>query len=174
MGKKKNKRETKDFITGIFGLSIMVWEIFIYRKTIIPLWVLFAIIGIIGTYTTWRDYKSYMKAYANKGNLFFATMQNTVAWGFTICSFFMILNFYLANSKTRTRTFNIEEFDSMSGSKGRRGERKPIVRIDYDGQLKELVFPTKYFNKLDEYEQVTLVTKRGRFGFDIITEQHLY
>lgn len=158
----------------MIGLTIIVWEIFIYRKTIIPLWIPLTIIAVIGAYTTWRDYKNYITAYPGKGTLFFATMQNTVAWGFTICSVFMLSNYYLSNSEKRTRTFNIEEIDSMSGRKNHRGKRKPLIRINYDGQPKELVFSTEYFNKIDEHQQVTLVTKKGLFGFDVIVEQHLY
>ncbi|MEQ9303700.1 MAG: hypothetical protein RJQ14_07260, partial [Marinoscillum sp.] len=112
--------------------------------------------------------------YPENGTLFFATMQNTIAWGFTICSVFILCNYYLANSQTITRTFYIEERDSMIGRKNSRDERRPLIIINYDGQPKELVFPSKYFNKIGEYQQVTLVTQKGLFGFDVILEQHLY
>lgn len=158
----------------MIGLILIIWEIFIFRKTIIPLWIPLTIIGLIGAYTTWRDYKNYINAYPGKGTLFFAFMQNTIAWGFTTCSVFMLSNYYLANSKPRTRTFNIEDRDSMIGRKYHRDECKPLIRINYDGQRKELVFSTEYFNKIDEHQQVTLVTKKGLFGFDVIIEQHLY
>lgn len=158
----------------MIGLIIIIWEIFIYRKTIIPLWIPLTIIGVIGAYTTWRNFKNYIAAYPVEGTLFFASIQNTVAWGFTICSLFMLSNYYLANSKSRTRTFNIEDRDSMVGRKYHRDERKPLIIINYDGQYKELVFSSQHFTKLDEYKQVTLVTKNGLFGFDIIVDQHLY
>ena len=171
---KKNRR-TRDFVGLLAGLILIIWEINIYRKTIIPFWIPFIIIILIGAWKTWLNYKKYISTYKKEGgNLFFAIVQYTVVWGFSICSIFMISNYYLANSKKQIKNFTIEERSSLPGRKGNRGNRKPTFIINYEGLKKELVFSPSYYSKIDEYTEVTLLTQNGLFGFDIILEQNLY
>lgn len=174
MGKNNIEKKVKDFIAFMIGLILIIWEISIYRKTIIPIWIPLAIIGVIGLITAYFDYKNYSSAYTGRGKMFFVICQNTVAWGFSICSIFMLSNYYLANSATQIRTFNIESKSSMSGGRYHWDERKPLIRINYDGQEKELVFSNKYFNNLEKYQKVSLVTQNGLYGFDILIEQQLF
>lgn len=171
----KKKRRTRDFAAFMIGMVLIIWEIFIYRKTIIQLWILFTIIATVGAWRTWRNYKDYIAFYKREGgNLFVAIMHNTVSWGFTVCSIFMLSNYYLANSKKQIRTFQIEETSSMPGRKYHREKRKPLIRINFDGEIKELVFSSAYFDEIEKYKDVTLVTQKGLFGFDIILEQNLH
>ena len=171
---RKSKR-TRDFVGFLTGMILIIWEINIYRKTIIPFWIPFIIIILIGAWKTWLNYKKYISTYKKEGgNLFFATLQYTVVWGFSLCSIFMISNYYLANSKKQIKNFTIEERSSLPGRKGDRGNRKPTFIINYEGLKKELVFSSSYYSKIDEYTEVTLLTQNGLFGFDIILDQNLY
>lgn len=168
-------QRTRDFVGFLTGIILIIWEINIYRKTIIPFWIPLIIIILIGTWKTWLNYKKYISIYKKEGgNLFFAIIQYTVVWGFSLCSIFMISNYYLANSKKQIKNFTIEERSSLPGRKGNRGNRKPTFIINYEGLKKELVFSSSYYSKIDEYTKVTLLTQNGLFGFDIILEQNLY
>ena len=61
----------------------------------------------------------------------------------------------------------------MPGSSGNRSKRKPLIRINYEGEIKELVFSNKYYDDLNDYNFVTINTKKGFLYWDIIVSQEL-
>ena len=85
----------------------------------------------------------------------------------------MIINYYLADKVTVKKSFEIIERSSMTGRKYHRDERKPTFQINYEGKTKELVFPHKYFGKMDSYKNVELEVRKGVFGFDILENKTL-
>lgn len=153
----------------------MTWEIFIYRRTIIQLNLLFFIIIGVGFFSTILDLKNYARTYnLKKWKLyFFAFIQNTCSWGFMVCSIIVLSNFYFSKSEITESKHEIIERYSLTGSKGNRNKRKPLVTIDYDGKMKELVFSPKYFSELNDYNFVTISTKKGFIYWDIIVNQEL-
>ncbi|HEC38307.1 MAG TPA: hypothetical protein ENI29_08725 [bacterium] len=154
----------------------MIWEIKIYRLTIISFIIPLIIVLITGIITTPLALKDFQKLfdYDKKSSLYFWTfIQSTVSWGFILCSALMFSNFYFASSDIKTKTYNIVKRSSLAGGKHQREKRKPTFRIDYNGSQKELVFSNKYYDNMNEYKNVELKIKEGFLGFDILIGQKL-
>ncbi len=174
MTKKQKKLYYKViFLVGLIAIS---WEIRIYRQTIIDIKVLFGIIFIIGFLTmflTLKDFKKLFK-YSKKTSLYFyAFIQSIVSWGFLACSIFMFTNYYLKSEGVKKQTFKIVERSSLSGGRRNRDERKPMFKIMYEGELKELIFTHKYYEKMESYKNIELIVKKGFLGYDLLIDQKL-
>ncbi len=154
----------------------MIWEVKIYRLTIIDFTLPLLIVLIVGLITTpfaLNDFQELFN-YTNKSSLYFwAFFQSTVSWGFIFCSIVMFSNYYLASTDIKTKTYEIVDRSSLPGRKYHREERKPTFEIDYNGKKKELVFSHKFYNKMDFYKTVDLEIKEGFLGFDILINQKL-
>ncbi len=160
------------------GLLLMIWEITIYRITVIDYKILLLLIFSVSSIFTILDFNAFENTFEIEGSklklYFLAFIQNTVSWGFIACSTLVLSNYYLATDEiTSTRQFDIIDRSSMPGPEKRRSERKPLIRIDYDGKRKELVFPHEYYPELEAYKRVTITTKKGFCNFDIIVQQNL-
>ena len=129
----------------------------------------------IGSISTLIDFKNYKSTYKLNGIklFFFAFIQNTFSWGFLICSILVLSNYYFSNGEITQKTFKIIEQSSLPGSKGERTERKPLVEIEYEGQIKELVFSNQFYKELSEYKYVDISTKNGFLFWDVIVKQEL-
>ena len=162
-------------IAFFIGLVLIVWEIFIFRRTVVPLGLLLFIILVVGSLATFFDFKKYSSTYDLKGwkLYFFAFIQNTFSWGFITCSILILSNYYFSKSEIMDRKYEIVEKSSLTGSKGSRSKRKPLVVIKYEERMKELVFPNKYYKELEHYKYVNLSTKKGFIHWDIIVKQEL-
>ncbi|MBI3220091.1 MAG: hypothetical protein HYZ44_11305 [Bacteroidetes bacterium] len=173
--KKRLKRQTEKyakwkkyyFITLITGLILIILEINLYRKTIIPLWIPLTVIFTIGVISFFINRTHYNLTNNTKG-WFFPLLQNIISWGFISCYLFIAMNYYFAEEKQHQSIFEIKSKSSMPGSRGHRNARKPLVTIDYFGFEKELVFTNKDTKKVDKATQVKLVTKKGLLGFVIL------
>jgi len=171
--KRKREKYTKwekYYILGLLAGSIlMIFEIQLFRKTIIPLWIPTTVILTIGIISFLFNRTHYNLT--NKSNgWFFPLIQNIVSWGFISCYFFMAINFYFADVEQHNSIFKIKSKSSMSGSKGHRSERKPLVTIDYDGFEKVLVFMYEDTEKVDNATQVKLLTRKGLLGLNILDD----
>ena len=171
-------KQKKLFYELIFfvGLVAMIWEIKIFRQTIIDVKILLGIVLIVGIFTMFFSLKDFQKLfkYDKKSSLYFWTfIQSTVSWGFLVCSIFMFTNYYLASEESNSETFEIIERSSMTGRKYHRDERKPTFKILYNGKLKELVFNHEYYEKMESYENVELIVKKGFLGYDLLVDQKL-
>lgn len=160
-------------IVFYIGLILIIWEISIFRRTIISLGLLLSIVGGIGSVSAYLDFKNYRKTYDLNGwkLYFFAFMQNTLSWGFITCSILVLSNYYFSAGQIIDGKYAIIETSSMPGSK--RSIRKPLVRIDYKGKTKELIFSNKFYDELEEYSHVSMSVKKGFLGWDIIVNQKL-
>jgi hypothetical protein len=171
------KKQRKIFYPTIFflGLFLMAWQVTIFRNTLIDLKILIGIILIVGVVTFLVDFKNYGKTYkySGIGLYLYSSMHYLFGFGFIACSIFMLTNYYFADKELIKETFEIVERSSLSGRKYRRDERKPTFQINYDGKVKELVFPHKYFEKMDYYKNVELEVRKGFFGFDILENKTL-
>ena len=153
----------------------MTFQVNIYRNTIIDLVIPIGIILAVGIITFLLDFKNYGKTYDYKGFglYFYSSMHYIFGYGFIVCSIFMLTNYYLADKESDKKNYNIVEKSSMPGSKHHREERKPLIRIDYDGEIKELVFNHQYYEKIDSFNNVELEVRKGFFGFDILENKKL-
>ena len=171
----KNEKFWKGFyaVTGFLGLVLIVFEIFIYRQTIINTYIPISIIIVVGFLTFHFTKKHYKRTYSLIGN-FFPIMQNLISWGFISCYIFMAVNYYLADKKITEYKFEIKEKSSMPGFKGHRNERKPLVRIDYSNIEKELVFRYADTEKVNKADRVTVMVRKGGLGFDILDNYDVF
>lgn len=151
----------------ITGLILMVFEVGLYRVTVISKFIPISIILSIGTVTYIASKKHYHKH--NKGyGIFFGLLQNTCSWGFISCYLFMATNYYLADNEHRNLKFKIKSKGSMTGSKISRNKWKPLVTIDYFGFDKELVFRYTDTKKVENADEVIVIVEKGFFGFDVL------
>jgi hypothetical protein len=166
---REDWRYDKAYYTLSFflGLAAIISEIFLFRRTIISPYIPLLIIICGGIMTFFITRKHYEKTFTYKG-VFFPLLQNICSWGFLLSFFFMAGNFYLSNDISEDSKFRIVEKTSMSGSKGHRNERKPLVKFKYKGKIKELVFSFAETDKILTADSVHLTVKKGRFGFEIM------
>ncbi len=171
------KKQRKIFYPAIFisGLFLMAWQVSIYRNTIIDLSILISIILIVGIATFIVDFKNYGKTYKYSviGLYLYSSMHYVCGFGFIVCSIFMLTNYYFAEETAIFEKFEIVDRSSLSGRKYHRDERKPTFKINYDGKLKELIFPHKYYKRMTFYTDVVLEVRKGYFGFDILENKKL-
>jgi hypothetical protein len=160
----------------IIGLSLMAFQISIFRKTVIDLKILIGLILVAGVLAFVLDFKKYTKTYSyhGVGTYFYALMHYICGFGFIICSLFMCTNFYFADNVTEVKTFEINDHSSIPGRKFDSKKRKPTFKINYHGTIKTLVFSHEFYRKMNFYSKVTLETRKGFFGFDIIENEKLH
>ncbi|HEY0031550.1 MAG TPA: hypothetical protein VGC65_12370 [Bacteroidia bacterium] len=171
----ENKKFWKIFyaLTGFLGSVLMFFGIFIYRQTIIDTYIPISIIIAVCFFTFYFNRKHYKKTYLLTGN-FFPIMQNLISWGFISCYIFMATNYYLADKTTTEYRFLIKEKSWMSGSKHHRGERKPLVTIDYFKFEKELVFRYADTDEVNKADSVIVKVRKGGLGFDILDDYNVF
>jgi len=160
-------------VTGFLGLVLILFEIFIYRQTIIDTYIPISIIIVVGFLSFFFNRQHYKRTYLLTGN-FFPLMQNLISWGFISSYIFMATNYYLADKTKTEYRFEIKEKSSMSGSKGHRKERKPLVTIDYFKFEKELVFRYADTDKVNKADSVMVTVRKGGLGFDILDDYDVF
>lgn len=177
---KKPETENKEKLWKVFytltlflGLILMLFEVLIYRKTIIETYIPISIILVVGFLAFYFNKQHYRKTYSIEGN-FYPIMQNLISWGFISCYIFMATNYYLAENGTTNYRFKIKEKSSMPGPKRHRSEREPLVRIDYFGFEKELVFDFSDTEKVNSADSVKVSVKKGGLGFDILESYEVF
>ncbi len=154
-------------ITFLTGIILMVFEIHIYRLTIINAIIPTSVILTVGTIAFTINWSNSRTAFNAKG-IFSALTQNMGSWGFIACYLFMATNYHFANNELKDLSFVIESKSSMTGPKGRRNERKPLVIIDYYGFKKELVFSFNDTKRVEKADKVNVTVRKGLLGFDIL------
>jgi len=170
--KLKQKRKYWNFFYSaafMVGIVLIIFEIFIFRVTIIPYYIplgLIIVIGFLG-YLITSTHLDYVEP---GGNIFLKLIYGCCSWGFIACYLFMATNYYLAENESTPLTYPIIEKDSITGSKGSRDKRLPVVRIYYKGSMKELVFTYADTDKISRAKSVYLHLKKGALGFDVISE----
>lgn len=169
--KKKSKQLDKwkifYFVTFLTGITLLVFEISIYRVTIIRTIIPVSIILSVGVLIFLFN-KNHFNKINNTRGVFFPLMQNITSWGFIACYLFMSTNYYLSDNELKELKFEIKSKSSMPGPKGRRDERKPLVTIDYFGFKKELVFSYEDTERIENADKVNLTVRKGLLGFDIL------
>lgn len=172
---RNKKRNIFYHLILFLGLFFMIWEISIYRKTIIPIRLLIILIFSVGSLATILDFKNIKNTYDLNGSIlyFLAFAQNILSWGFLACSILVLSNYYFSEGEIKEKTYKIVERSSMPGYKGSRSKRTPLVRINYEGKMKSLVFPKKYYGRLDDFKYVDVSIQKGFLFWDIIINQEL-
>ena len=94
---------------------------------------------------------------------------NIVSFGGIIIFLFMWTNYHYPNQGKIIITTPILSYDHLAKSKNSCGE--PYVNIQYKNMNKQLIFPCG--TEVEKYGQVYIETKKGFWGFDIITNKTL-
>jgi hypothetical protein len=105
--------------------------------------------------------------------IFYTISYYIIVVGCSVNYLLFAFNYYFASPKIIYYEFPIKEKSSMPGSKGHRSEREPLVRFDYFGQEKELVFGYSQTSQVAQANKILLRIKRGRLGFDIVSSREL-
>ena len=153
----------------------MIWQIQIFRNTIIDLSILIGIILVVGILSFFIDFKNYKQTYEYSGIwvYIYSLMHYICGFGFIVCSIFTLTNYYFADKKAIKETFEIVERSSLPGSKRHRDERQPTFVINYHGKMKELVFNHEYYEQMNSFTNVELEVRKGYFRFDILENKKL-
>ncbi len=175
---RMTQKQRKIFYPVIFflGAILIIWEINIYRETIINLMIPIGIIMVVGIIAFILDFKNYKSTYeySGIGLYLYSAMHYVIGFGFIACSIFMLSNYYFADQNTRTESYEIIRTSSLaSGGKYRIDVRTPTFRINYNGKIKELVFSSEFYEKRNFYNNVELDIRQGLFGFDILENKKL-
>lgn len=149
------------------GLFLIIFEVLIYRKTIISIYIPISIILIVGLLAFYFNKKNYNKIYPSANN-FISIIQNIMSWGFITSYLFLAINYYLAEKTITNYKLKIKGKSSMPGSKYHREDREPLVKVDYFTFEKELVFNFEDTDKVNSADSVEVSVRKGRLGFDIL------
>jgi hypothetical protein len=152
----------------ILGLILLIWEIFIYRRTIIELKIPLLLWLTPGVFMTPLLYKRMNYIDGMKAHWTLHYILHTCMTGAFILFAFMASNLYFADNQIKNKTFDIISTGSLPGSKGHRSERKPYVMINYEGMEKQLIFSFPETERINSAKKVNLTVKRGLWGFDIL------
>jgi hypothetical protein len=152
------------------GLILLVWQIFIYRRTIIDLNIPLFICFTPGLILTPLFFKKLNYIDGTRGHWTLHYLFHTITVGGIILFCFMSSNFYLANNVSVQSKFKIIDRGSLPGRKRHRDERSPYVIINYNGMNKQLIFSYEKMDEVMAAKYLLLKVKKGLWGFDILDE----
>lgn len=160
---RANKYKLGYFATAFTGICLMVPEIHLYRKTIIHLTPLTAVMLIPALAIFFLIKAHYKKVYHVK-SFFFPFLQSVVSAGFISCYSFLALNYYFADEESgQLQLYTILSKTTIGGRKA-----LPAVEINYHGMEKELVFYAGQKEDVKVAKTVVLTAKKGFFGYDVL------
>jgi hypothetical protein len=155
-------------ILFVMGLISLVFEIILYRKTIIELKIPLIIWLTPGILLTPLLYNRMNNIDGMKAHWTMHYVLHTCMTGAFILYAFMATNYYLANDSIETKSFKVIGTGSLPGPKYHRSEREPYVLINYEGMEKQLVFSYPETAKINSAQTATLRIKKGLWGYDIL------
>lgn len=171
--RKKNKRIYK-FLLAI-GFISMFLQLLLFSRTVISFILLLAIILISGFLSLFIGHKKYTFTYKLDGafGFFYSFVQKSIIAGGIIGLLFLSVNYFFNNEIIQNNEYKIIERTSSRGRKYHRSERKPIFTVLIKERKKDFEFSNKFYEEMNEYNTITIETKKGFFGFDIITNRIL-
>jgi len=155
-------------ILFFLGLILLLWEIFIYRKTIIEFKIPLIIWLTPGIFLTPVLYKTMNYIDGMMAHWTLHYILHTCMTGSFVLFAFMASNYYFAENQIEQKTFKIIGNGSLAGAKGQRSKRIPFVMIKYQGMEKQLIFSYSETDRINSAEMVNLTVKKGLWGFDIL------
>lgn len=161
------------FLVFIIGIVLTIFEISIFRKTLITQYIPISIILVTGFVGFIFNKKHLKKVYSTLGN-FIIIIQCVGSWGFISCYLFMAANYYLASPIVKDYQAPIIEKSSVPGPKGSRNERQPLVRFRYFDFKKELVFKFEDTEKVNSADSVKIIVKKGGLGFEVLESYDVF
>ncbi|MCO4293075.1 hypothetical protein NF867_09385, partial [Solitalea sp. MAHUQ-68] len=154
----------------LLGLILLIWEIYIYRQTIIDVKIPLLIWTVPGVFLTPLLYDKLNNIDGRVGHWILHYIGHTCSTGAILLFGFMASNLYMADYKKVNKQYSIIEKGSIPGSKGHRNERLPYVVINYEGLKKELIFSYSQTDIINTANNVNLTVRKGFWGFDVLEE----
>lgn len=156
-------------IATLIALVAIIWEMTIYRKTLIHFIIPFSIFLVGGTTLFWL-LKGRIRFYSEiERSLFVKLLHGVLVFGGVLMFIFMALNYYLVSDQVLTPQLKVEEKGQLA--KGRNGCGNPYVLVNYKGFEKQLILPCG--TDLRNVERVKLELQEGLFGFMIVRSEEL-
>lgn len=167
--KKQNSKSNRLMsILTFVSLILIIWEMFIFRKTFINIFMplsIFLIGGPILFFILRKKIKYYIET---EHGLFSQAFHGTVLFGGTLMFIFMFLNYYLPVNKTELIQLKVIETGNLSS---RRGCDAPFAKVDYYGFEKQLIFPCN--TNLSGANFIKVKLQKGLFGFMVVKDSKL-
>ena len=166
---EKISNENKTFkrliaVLFIFGLLLQIWEVIIYRRTIIDLKIPLTIWLTPGLFLTPILYKK-LNDIGGKAHWTLHYILHSCMTGGILLFCFMASNFYFADNNVTERQFKVNKTGYL--------QRKPYAMINYDGLEKQLVFSPSDKRKVTTAKSATVKSRKGLLGFDILDEYEI-
>ena len=168
---KKHLTEKNDRFMSILtfvSLGLIAWEMFIYRKTFINIFIPLSLL-LIGGPILFFSFRKKIKFYRETDHgILSQIVHGTILFGGTFMFVFMFLNYYLPFHKTETVELRVVEIGNLTS---KRGCDAPYAIVDYYGFEKQLIFPCK--TNLSRANYIKVELKKGLFGFMIVKDAKL-
>lgn len=150
------------------SLMLIFWEMFIFRKTFISVFIPLSLL-LIGGPILFFSFRKKMKFYREtEHGILSQIVHGTILFGGTFMFVFMFLNYYMPFHKTETIELRVVEIGTLNR---KRGCDAPYATVDYFGFEKQLIFPCNTNLVRANYVQVKL--QKGLFGFMIVKDTKL-
>lgn len=167
--KKKVLVYVVSILTFFFGLSILIGEIEIYRKTIIDWKVPLFICITIGALSNFVFYNTLVK-HGDMKSILVQLPFNIVGVGGIAVYVFMWCNFQFSDINVIHKKVKVIETKELLGPKNYRDKVCPVLVVKYEKSEKELIF--KYYQRaiVEIQDSVELVVSKGAFDYDVIKQ----
>jgi hypothetical protein len=170
---REKQKKSLGWITAViclsffFGSVLMIFEIGIYRKTIID-WRVPTGIWLLAGFAAMPFTKSIL---VKTGAEFWGLrlVYNIEAIGGVLTFAFMWMNCHFADSQERKVTAAVVSTGQLA--KGRYGCRNPYAKVKFGRESKQVIFPCDFVMGNQQLAELTL--RRGLWGFDVIIKQEL-
>ena len=176
--KEKNKKipfdKVKFFVGLLFfiGAGLTVFEIMIFRRTVIKWQIPFLIwltTGIVSTVAFSKIWKINIKDEFGNSSKFWTLFYNCLTFGGITIFTLMFINFKSLEINIETHKLKILKKSTMRG----KPKRIPLADVEFKGLIKTIIFTSEEKKKLENAEYIELKTKRGNLGFDVIVEKRI-
>jgi hypothetical protein len=151
----------------LIGITLTVFEINLYRVTIIPLIIptcIWLISGLAFTPLT----SGLLVKYFGTAPYFLRLFFNIIAFGGITVYIFIACNYYISSDNT-LHTIKTPILKTGYLAKGRYGCGNPYADVNINGAAKQLIFPCDII--IEEYRYIDLTIRKGLWGFEIIENQ---
>ena len=165
--KDPTKKRNRIMSILTFGsLLLIIWEMFIFRKTfisfLIPLSIL--VIGGLAAFFSLRNKINYY--IQNEHSIFLQAIHGIILFGGLLMFSFMGANYYFTTQKEEI--FDLKVVETGHLARGRRSCGNPYAIVNYNNTKKQLIFPCN--TDLENCTNVKVGLNQGLFGFVVIKE----
>lgn len=172
--RKKKRFDKKNALLTIFffvGIILTIFEIFIYRVTIIH-WSIPTGIWLLTGIIFFRFNSKLLVKHFDTESIFLQIIYNILSFGGIVVFCLMFLNYKSSNEDFRIYTFKINRKYLTKGGSNT-AKRQPVAEINYFGLKKDIIFPHSEIENVTNSDSILLKVKNGILGFDVIISKEL-